>query len=285
MKKDQPLTVGVDVPLDRLVPIRKRVVSPRGRSKLKANIRSVGIIDPLLTCRDGDKYYILDGYIRFQILAELGVGEAPCLVIGKKDFYTPNRQVNHLSRFEESRMLHKALESLSESEIAEAFGLQSLKRKKAALPRDTHPDVLRAVGEKLITLACAKELTFVVPERQGAILEFMSVSGDYGISVARSQILNTPKSMQVKKRRGKSPWERAMGGQKDLADRLQEVGRHYSFYRELYQTYIQDLLKMVIYVRELLGNPLIKKWLQTNCLKNYELLRAIISDDLAIDTD
>ena len=285
MKKEQSITVGVDVPLDRLVPVRKRAVSSRGRNKLKANIQSVGIIDPLLTCRDGDKYYILDGYIRFQILAELGVAEAPCLVIGKKDFYTPNRQVNHLSRFEEGRMLRKALESLSESEFAAAFGLQSLKKKKTALPRGTHPDVLRAVDEKRITLACAKELTFVAPERQGAIIELMNASGDFGTAFARSQILNTPKSMQVKKSRGKSPWVRAMSGQKDLADRLQEIGRHYSFYRELYQTYIQDLLKMVIYVRELLGNPLIKKWLRSNCPKNYELLRAIISDDLAMNAE
>lgn len=279
-KKDEDATTGIDVPLKKLIPIRKRRVGERGYNKLRANIQTVGIIDPLLTCRDGGSYYILDGYVRFCILEELGMETAPCIVIGKRDFYTPNRQVNHLSRFEEGRMLQKALESLSEEEIAAAFGLKSLTRKKPVLPKDTHPDVLAAIATKKLTMTCAKELGFVTPDRQAHIIESMAISGDYSLAFARSQIVNTPKMKQVIRKGRISPWERSMKKQNDLVERFQEANRHSSFYQDLYKTYVQDLIKLVIYVRELINNPQMRTWLEQNYPKNLSLLDDIIAEDL-----
>ena len=279
-KESDPATVGADVPLINLVPIRKRKVGQRGYNKLRANIQTVGIIDPLLTCQDGDTYYILDGYVRFRILDELGVECAPCLVIAKRDFYTPNHQVNHLSRFEEGRMLQKALESLSEDEIATAFGLKALTKKKPLLPKDTHPNVLTAIADRKMTWTCAKELTFVTPDRQAYIIELMDASGDYSIAFARSQIIKTPKAKQVKRRGRITPWERSMKRQNDLVERYQEADRHISFYKDLYQTYVQDLIKLVIFIRELITHPKMRSWLEEHYPKELSLLNDIVADDL-----
>jgi hypothetical protein len=56
-------------------------------------------------CQEGDEYFILDGYIRYTALLELGIEAAPCLVIPSRDLYTPNRQVNQLSAKQEVHLL------------------------------------------------------------------------------------------------------------------------------------------------------------------------------------
>ncbi|HSW46244.1 MAG TPA: ParB/RepB/Spo0J family partition protein, partial [Phycisphaerae bacterium] len=118
---------GRDVPIVRLLPLRKRTVSRKNYTKLLANIRAVGLIEPLCVCREGEQYYILDGYIRYTALLELGIETVPCLVLPSRDLYTPNRQVNHLTPRDEVRMLRKALETIDEDTIAKAFGVESLK--------------------------------------------------------------------------------------------------------------------------------------------------------------
>ena len=118
---------GADVPIVKLTPLRKRTISKKNYNKLVANIKAVGLIEPLCVCQEGDQYFILDGYIRYTALLELGIESAPCLVLASRDLYTPNRQVNHLSPKEEVRMLRKALEKLDEATITQAFGVESLK--------------------------------------------------------------------------------------------------------------------------------------------------------------
>ena len=101
---------GMDLPIVKLTPLRKRKVSPRNYNRLLANLKAVGLIEPLLVCQEGDQYFILDGYIRYTAMVELGIESVPCLVLDSRDFYTPNRQVNHLSPKQEVKMLRKALE-------------------------------------------------------------------------------------------------------------------------------------------------------------------------------
>jgi len=131
---------GMDVPIIKLTPLRKRKVSKKNYNKLLANLKTVGLIEPLCVCKEGDQFLILDGYIRYTALLELGIETVPCLVLGSRDLYTPNRQVNHLSPREEARMLRKALEKLDEESIARAFGMEFVgTHLNSALYRNLHP--------------------------------------------------------------------------------------------------------------------------------------------------
>ena len=66
MSDPQPANVkGMDVPIVKLTPLRKRKVSQRDYNKLLANLKSVGLLEPLLVCQEADQYFILDGYIRY----------------------------------------------------------------------------------------------------------------------------------------------------------------------------------------------------------------------------
>jgi hypothetical protein len=72
-----------------LIPLRKRTVSKKNYNKVLANMKAVGLIEPLGVCQEGDQYFILDGHIRYTALLERGIETVPCLVLAGRDLYTP----------------------------------------------------------------------------------------------------------------------------------------------------------------------------------------------------
>lgn len=121
---------GRDVKLSDLVPRTTRRIDlkkSRGYRKILFSIKSVGLVEPLCVYEEDGKYIILDGYLRYKACMELGIEKVPCLTYAVKDAYTFNRMVNPLSGFQEVRMLRKALEKLDESDIAETFGLKTIR--------------------------------------------------------------------------------------------------------------------------------------------------------------
>ena len=269
---------GADVPIVKLTPLRKRTISKKNYAKLVANIKSVGLIEPLCVCREGDQYFILDGYVRYTALLELGIETVPCLVLPSRDLYTPNRQVNHLSSKQEVRMLRKALEKLDESTIAHAFGVDSLKtRLNTALYRDLHPKVAAELENGSLTQAVAKEMVFVVPKRQVEILKLMQEGGDWSMAFVKAQIMATQPQMRSKKRRN-TPWQRGQNPKRDLVKKLAEVEKHYDFYSALYRQYVGDLLKLAIYVRQIVSRPELRDHLATNHPDDLRFFESMLAE-------
>lgn len=269
---------GMDVPIVKLTPLRKRKISPRNYNRLLANMKAVGLIEPILVCQEGDQFFILDGYIRYTALVDLGVESAPCLVLESRDLYTPNRQVNHLSSKQEVQMLRKALEKLDEQTIAAAFGMGSIKtRLNTSLYRELHPQVVSAMEQGKLLQSVAKELTFVVPNRQLEILRLMQETGDTSMAFAKAQLLATPPAARSKKSRRNQPWDRGQQTRRDLVKKLTEVEKHFDFYSGLYRQYVGDLLKLSIYVRQIITRPALRNHLQKahgDTLKFFEALLA-----------
>ena len=279
MSKLEPANVkGTDVPIVKLMPLRKRTVSKKNYGKLLANIRAVGLIEPLCVCQEGDQYFILDGYLRYTVLLELGIESVPCLVLPSRDLYTPNRQVNHLSPKEEIRMLRKAMEKLDESTIATAFGIQSLKtRLNTSLYHDLHPLLVAAMEKGTLVQAAARELTYVVPKRQVEILKLMQEGGDWGVPFAKAQVLATPPNQRSKRRRN-GPWQRGLDTKRDLVKKLAEVEKHYDFYSALYRQYVGDLLKLAIWVRQIVSRPELRDYLVEHHPEDLKLFESVMSE-------
>jgi ParB family chromosome partitioning protein len=270
---------GVDVSIVKLTPLRKRTISKKNYAKLVANIRAVGLIEPLCVCQEGGQYFILDGYIRYTVLLELGVETVPCLVLPSRDLYTPNRQVNHLSPKEEVRMLRKALERLDEATIAQAFGVESLKsRLSTSLYRDLHPLVVAELDKGQMMQSTAKELTFVVPKRQVEILKLMQAGNDWSLAFAKAQVLATPPAQRAKRKRRNNPWQRGEGTKRDLARKLAEVEKHYDFYSALYRQYVGDLLKLAIYVRQIVSRPELREYLEAQHPAELQLFESVLAE-------
>jgi ParB family transcriptional regulator, chromosome partitioning protein len=269
---------GMDVPIVKLTPIRRRTVTAKGYSKLLANIKAVGLIEPLCVCRDGEQFFILDGYIRYQVLLELGIETVPCLILESKDIYTPNRQVNHLSPHQEIKMLRKALEHMDEKSIAKAFGLEGLgSRLRMRMRHDLHPEVLKALDSEVITQEVAREISYVLHKRQVEILELMREAGDYSLAFVRAQVLRTTPSQRGRKNR-RTPWEKHETNKRNLVRKLQEVEKHHDFYSALYRQYVGDLLKLAIHVRQILTRPALRSHLTTNYPDVLELFESLLKE-------
>lgn len=270
-KKGKPVP-GIDISIVKLIPRNERKIPKKYRQRIEASLRAVGLIEPLIVYPIGDGYEILDGALRYQILLDLGVESVPCLVHNTRDGFTGNRMVNQLSASQEMRMLRKSLEELDEKTIANALGMQGIgHRLNKGLLDKLHPEAVKAFNANKINLQTAKELINVKTERQHEILQLMESCKDFSTTFARGLVLQTPAAKRAKSNGVKTPWTQADEKKSKLLKKLQEAEQQQDFYTGLYRQYTTNLLKLVIYVRSLLNNAEVKKYLQTH---HPELVRS-----------
>jgi ParB-like chromosome segregation protein Spo0J len=270
---------GLDIPLNRLRPLRDRKISKREHDRIMASIKAVGLIEPLVVYPEGDDYVILDGMQCYRILLELGAEVAPCIVRKEREAFTGNRMVNRVSPVQEHRMIEKSLTELDEATIAAALGITSLNhRLKKSLLKQLHPDVATAFDQSKLTRSCAKELTHVKPPRQKEILEQMEAYADYTIVFVRSQVIKTPPQQRETRTRKYNPWDKTTQRKNDLLKKLADAEQKHDFYSRLYKQYTIDLLRLAIYARSLLTNTRIKEYLDQHHGDVVRRLDSVIAD-------
>lgn len=269
---------GEDVAVEMLVPLHERKAHPRGYHRLLSSIKAVGIIEPLCVYEEAGKYVILDGFLRYQACLKLGISTVPCLILPTKEAYTCNRMVNHLSPVQESRMLNQSLGTVEEETIAKALGLVSIRHRiKDKLLSQLHPQVVDAYDKKGLPLrVCAEEMTFVKPEYQAVVLKEMQKTGDFSAAHARTLIMRAPDEMRNEKKRAISPWIRGSEQKKELTAKLGEVEKRYEFYAGLYRQYVTDLLKLCIYVRQLISSKRILAYMKAHHPEMLDRFQEII---------
>jgi len=270
---------GKDIPIDKLIPLQERPINlkkHRGYRKIHSSIGAVGLIEPLCVFRENGKYSILDGFLRYKALQEHGHDTVPCLVYPDKEAYTYNRMVNALSPFQEMRMLRKALGTIDETTIAEAFGMKTIRHRMGiSLSKLLHPRAAKALDSAQITRKCAQELTYVKPNRQAEIVEDMKRTGDYSLSFARALMLKTPGNQWHRKKK-RAPWASDPGKKEQLATKLKKVQERHDFFIGLYRQYSTDLLKLCFYVRKLLANDTVADYLRAKHPEVVEGFEAVI---------
>lgn len=256
---------GIDVSIVKLVPRNERTVAKKYYQRIEASLRAVGLIDPLIVYPLEDGYEILDGALRYRILLDLGVESVPCLIHEVRDGFTSNRMVNQLSASQEMRMLRKSLEELDEKTIANALGMQGIShRLNKGLLAKLHDEVVKAFNANKLNLQTAKELINVKPDRQLEILKLMESCKDFSTTFARGLVLKTPVARRAKSGGPRSPWTKSDEQRSQLLKKLQEAEQQQDFYSGLYRQYTTNLLKLVIYVRSLLANAEVRRYLTVN---------------------
>ena len=259
---------GEDVEIERLVPLKERDINlrkNRGYKKILSSISTIGLIEPLCTYKENGDYIILDGFLRYKALQQLGVKTAPCLIYSTKEAYTFNRMINKLSAVQESRMLRESLKKIDQNTVADVFGIKSIQyRLGTDLLKQIDQKIISAVDKGVMSRRCARELTYVKSPRQVEILQEMEKSGDYSISFARAMVIKTPAGMRNNKKKDKKPWQGNSDRKQMLANKLETVQKRYDFYTNLYRQYAADLLKLFIYVRELITNDKVRTYMDIN---------------------
>lgn len=277
----KPLPRMEDIPLVQLVPLKTRKVDDNTMRKIRASIEMCGIIEPFHVCQLSDgRYGIMNGYIRYLILMELGVEMAPCFVFDVPDLYTANHQVNHLSPIEEARMMKKALEVVPEDRVAKVFGLKKVTlRLPPTLMAQLHPTIVQEYDHDRVPRACARELANVSPERQLAIFAVMQNANRYDVAFVKSQILKTPDS-EKRQIRKYTPWQENRDRKKSLVVQLQETQDEHDFYSALYRQLTTDLMLAVIYAREIITKDVLLKYLEMHEPNALETVLEIIKEEV-----
>lgn len=267
----------IDLPMASLTPVRKRSVKKAAFARLEANVRAVGLIEPLLVYQHMGQNFIIDGYLRFQILLHAGAQSVPCLIIDNLDLYTPNRQVNFLSRSQRWKMLNRALQVVDEPTLKAALDLKEIRKgftqaQQAALC----PQVLeREKKGELSKLACY-HLMHVNFERQREILALVDQAGDHSSAFVKVQVMGTP-PVQRQQGPGKhSPWNRAAETRKKLIDRLTEAERRHDFYQGVYRQYAADLVRLATHVRQIVATKELRQFLTDHHADELRMFKEIM---------
>lgn len=269
-----------DIPIAKLRPLRERRVSQREYERVRASVKAIGLIEPLVVFPDGEGFVITDGVVRHRALLELGVEIVPCIIGERREAFTGNRMVNRVSPVQENRMIEKSLEELDEQTIATTLGIAGIAhRMKRTLLKQLHPDAATAFDQGAITRTCAMELTHVKPARQQEIVTAMKSYKDYSIAFARSLILKTaPPQRETRRGRKHNPWNKSAERKSDLLKKLADAEQKHDFYSRLYKQYTIDLLRLAIYARGLLTNSPVRAHLDQHHPDIVARFEAIIAD-------
>jgi ParB-like chromosome segregation protein Spo0J len=205
--------------LQTLIPMRE--LEPRERKEQKyrqieASLSAVGLVEPLVVFREGkDKYRVLDGLKRLDILTRQNVAEVKCLIALDDEAFTYNKRVNYLSSVGEHQMILRALKHNSEAAIAKALAVNVRTiRKKRDLLDGICTEAIELLKDRRISLSAFIALKKMKPIRQVEVAQLMITSNRYSQRFAEALLAGTPSDMLVEPERNAaaknlSPGQRA----------------------------------------------------------------------------
>jgi len=188
-----------------------RAVTPAIRRSVKygqiaASIREVGIIEPPVVVRitgNTERYRLLDGHIRIDILAERGDRDVVCLVATDDEAITYNKRISRMAIVQEHKMILKALEKgVSEERLARALNVNiSSIRNKRRLLDGICEEVVKLLQDRMVPINTFTELKKLRPMRQIEAAEAMIAMNRYSWPYAKSLVAATPQHQLVSEKR------------------------------------------------------------------------------------
>lgn len=238
--------------------VRNEVRKSVKYGQIAASIREVGIIEPPVVVRDSynhDRFRLLDGHLRLDILMAQGVKEVVCLVATEDEAFTYNRRVSRLAIIQEHRMIMKAVkQGVSEERLARALNVNiSNIRAKRNLLVGICSEVADLLRDKHVPLNAFVQLRKLKPMRQIAAAEMMVAMNRYSTGYVKSIVAATPPEQLVE---GKHKTNHGLSAEQlDLM--TEESARLDREFRAVEQSYGADHLDLVLataYISSLLEN-------------------------------
>jgi len=230
--------------LRAITPAIKRSVK---YGQIAASIREVGIIEPPVVVRIVDKmdrYRLLDGHIRIDILAENGDKDVVCLVATDDEAITYNKRISRMAIIQEHKMILKALEKgVSEERLARALNVNiSSIRDKRRLLDGICEEVVKLLQDRMVPINTFRELKKLRPMRQIEAAETMIAMNRYSWPYAKSLVAATPQHQLVSEKR------KAIRGLSDVQlDHMEREATNINReFRMIEQSYGSDHLDLVL---------------------------------------
>ena len=257
------------LPLDRILPVRSVKDPDKSVSRYQSivsSIREIGVIEPLMVHpQKGNSglYLLMDGHLRLHALRELGIPEVECLVALDDESFTYNARISRLSPIQEHRMITKAVNDGVPVERIAAALHKNVKDIKARLNmlNGISPEAVDLLKDKQICPAALQAMRKVRAIRQIEIAELMISANNYSKGYAEALLLGTPKDMLVDPGAARV---RTRISREDLARMENEMETLERDYKAIEDSYADNMLNLTVlrgYVRKLLANPKIVRFL------------------------
>lgn len=226
-------------------------------AQIAASIAEVGIIEPPVVVRDKvdrQRFHLLDGHVRMDILAKRGDAEVVCLVATDDEAFTYNKRVSRIAIIQEHKMILKAIErGVPEERLARALNVNiSSIRHKRTLLDGICPEAAELMKDKHVPINTIGLLKQLKPVRQIEAIELMIAMNKFTVSYARSLVAATPEAQLV---RGKKPVKGLSDEQIALMENESaQLEREFRTIEQDYGTDHLDLVLVTGYVSKLLSN-------------------------------
>lgn len=238
----------------------------RKYGQVLSSIREVGLIEAPVVAplRKGKGYLLLDGHLRIMALKELGVERVSCLISTDDETYTYNKYINRLSAIQEHRMIMKAVQSgVSEEKLARALNLDiSTIRNKKCLLEGICPEAVDLLKDKVVPEPVFRVLKKMKAPRQINAAMLMNDQNKFTSSYAKALLDATPANQLVNKGRPKKETPAILARQARLEEESLALSREIGSLKEQYGTAMIDMTSMQAYLKSLLGNEAVAKYLR-----------------------
>jgi len=261
--------------------INKDIFSTRKYAQIVSSIREIGLIEaPIVTFSDNG-YTLLDGHLRLNALKNLGIQEVDCLVSTDNENFTYNKHVNRLSNIQEQRMIEKAINlGVSIERLARVLNIEpeSIKKKKNML-KGICPEVVEMLKDKIVSSKVFNYLARMKPERQIEATKIMVESKTFTTSFARSIWFATSNDqLAIPRRQQKS----IVTDFRHFTKLEEEINRLHGEYEEIEENYGVNVLNFTLvkgYIKTLVMNPRVNRYLRINNPDILEHLESIVDID------
>ncbi len=260
---------GVTVPLNKILPLKalpSTIRTSQRYLRIKASMQEVGIIEPPIVYPQkgsAGAYMMLDGHLRLDVAKSLGYETLFCLVATDDEAFTYNHKVSQLTPIQEHFMVLKAIKNgVSEERIAKTLNvsLSTLKQKRDLL-EDICPEAVALLRDRRASAGAIREMKRVKPMRQIEMAELMVASNNYTAVWAKCLVAASSQDQIIEP----ETQEPAPGvEQRDLArlqSEMENLEREFTMVQEEYGQNMLNLVVVVGYLRRLMDNAAVVRFL------------------------
>lgn len=249
-------------PLRAITPVVRRSMK---FAQIEASIREVGIIEPpvVVPLRGSkDRFQLLDGHLRIEILKERGETAVVCLIATEDEAFTYNKRISRLATVQEHKMILTAIErGVPEERLARALNvdIKSIRTKKRLLD-GICPEVIKLLQDRQVPLNTFTELRRLRPMRQIEVAEIMIAMNRFSLTYAKSLVASTPQHQLVS-----SEQKTVRGLSAEQIDKMEReavnLDREFRLIEQDYSTDHLDLVLAVGYLSKLIDSASVVRFL------------------------
>jgi ParB-like chromosome segregation protein Spo0J len=276
----------IELAVEELFPTKTISITARKcrkYSQVLSSIREVGLIEaPVVAPFMKEKgYLLLDGHLRIMALKELGVERVSCLISTDDETYTYNKYINRLTAIQEHRMIVKAVQSgVSEEKLARALNLDiGTIRNKRNLLEGICPEAVDLLKDKAVPEPVFKVLRKMQAPRQIIAAMLMNDQNKFNSNYAKALLEATPSHQLVNRGKPKKETPAILARQARLEEESLALSTEIGSLKEQYGTAMIDMTSMQAYLKRLIGNDAVVKYLREFNESFYDKFKEIAELD------